>query len=68
MTTPTRVAAIVRPGDVIGYEGQWRTVREIKTVVLPTGGLAVLFAWEEGGTDRFPAGDELLLALPHPPA
>ena len=68
MTSPTRLAALVRTGDVIGYEGQWRKVKAIKTVVLPSGGMAVLFAWEEGGTDRFPAGDELLLALPHPHA
>jgi len=68
MSVPTRLAAIVRPGDVIGYEGQWRTVKAIQTVVLPMGGLAVVFAWEEGGADRFPAGDELLLALPHPPS
>jgi len=66
MMTPTRVAAIVKPGDVIGYEGLWRTVKATKTDLLPMGGLAVIVAWEEGGSTRFPAGDELLLGEPRP--
>ncbi|MFF5143189.1 hypothetical protein ACFY6U_26235 [Streptomyces sp. NPDC013157] len=27
----------------------------------PMGGLAIVLTWEEGGTARFPSGDELLL-------
>ncbi|WP_371576812.1 hypothetical protein [Streptomyces sp. NBC_01314] len=54
-------AALVTPGDVIGYEGEWRTVEEATTARGPMGGLAVVVTWKEGGTARFPAGDELLL-------
>lgn len=69
MTTPTKVAAVVGRGDVIGYEGKWRTVKATTTDIGAIGGLFVVVTWEEGGTDRFRAGDELLLlALPHPPA
>jgi hypothetical protein len=49
---------------VIGYEGVWRTVKEARTDRGPMGGLAVVVTWEEGGTARFPAGDELLLKQP----
>ncbi|MFJ9623425.1 hypothetical protein [Streptomyces sp. NPDC101181] len=62
--TPTRVAALVGPGDRIGYEGKWRTVKAVKTDIGAIGGLFVVVAWEEGGTDRFRAGDELLLEQP----
>jgi hypothetical protein len=31
------------------------------------GGLAVVVTWEEGGTARFPAGDELLVGEPRAP-
>ncbi|GAB3006071.1 hypothetical protein GCM10023080_084650 [Streptomyces pseudoechinosporeus] len=57
----TKRAALITPGDVIGYEGEWRTVKEARTDMGPMGGLAVVVVWEEGGTARFPAGDELLL-------
>ncbi|MER8153670.1 hypothetical protein [Streptomyces sp. NPDC094472] len=46
---------------MIGYDGQWRTVKEASTTQGPMGGLAVVVTWEEGGTARFPAGDELIL-------
>ncbi|MEH0423541.1 hypothetical protein [Streptomyces sp. B21-083] len=49
---------------MIGYEGEWRTVKTATTARGPMGGLAVVVAWEEGGTARFPAGDELLLGEP----
>ncbi|WP_435173612.1 hypothetical protein [Actinacidiphila sp. bgisy145] len=62
--TATRVAALVGPGDRIGYEGQWRTVKATKTDIGAMGGLFVVVAWEEGGTERFRAGDELLLEQP----
>lgn len=58
---PTKRAALVVPGDVIGYEGQWRRVKTVKADRGPMGGLAVVVTWEEGGTARFPTGDELLL-------
>lgn len=61
LDVPTKRAALLTPGDVIGYEGVWRTVKTTKTDRGPLGGLAVVVAWEEGGTARFPAGDELLL-------
>ncbi|WP_326650377.1 hypothetical protein [Streptomyces sp. NBC_01750] len=61
MTTPTKLAAIIKPGDVIGYEGEWRVAKAVRPVLLPMGGLAVVVAWEQGGSARFPAGDELLL-------
>ncbi|MBQ0825224.1 hypothetical protein J5Y05_01660 [Streptomyces sp. RG38] len=63
---PTKRAALVTPGDVIGYEGEWRTVKETSTARGPMGGPAVLVTWEEGGTARFPAGDELLSGEPDP--
>ncbi|MEV5960057.1 hypothetical protein AB0M11_41055 [Streptomyces sp. NPDC051987] len=46
---------------MIGYEGQWRRVKTAKTDRGPTGGLAIVVTWEEGGAARFPSGDELLL-------
>ncbi|MGW1260069.1 hypothetical protein ACWD5Q_34100 [Streptomyces sp. NPDC002513] len=46
---------------MIGYEGAWRRVKTAKTDRGPMGGLAVVVTWEEGGTARFPAADELLL-------
>ncbi|MHB9864438.1 hypothetical protein [Streptomyces sp. YIM S03343] len=61
LALPTKLAALVGPGDVIGYEEQWRTVKEATTALGPMGGLAVVITWAEGGTARFPAGDELLL-------
>ncbi|MFD7918271.1 hypothetical protein ACFV3R_03455 [Streptomyces sp. NPDC059740] len=67
MTPSTRRAVLVGEGDVIGYEGQWRTVATARTERGPMGGLAVVVTWEEGGTARFPAGDELLLGGQEPP-
>ncbi len=64
LSVPTKRAALVTPGDVIGYEGEWRTVKEATTARGPMGGLAVVVTWEEGGSARFPAGDELLLGEP----
>lgn len=64
LDVPTKRAALITPGDVIGYEGEWRTVKEASTARGPMGGLAVVVTWEEGGTARFPAGDELLLGEP----
>ncbi|KPI15167.1 hypothetical protein OK006_3040 [Actinobacteria bacterium OK006] len=61
LSVPTKRAALVVPGDVIGYEGQWRRVKTVKADRGPMGGLAVVVTWEEGGTARFPSGDELLL-------
>ncbi|MGW5446626.1 hypothetical protein [Streptomyces asiaticus] len=49
---------------MIGYDGEWRTVKEASTAQGPMGGLAVVVTWEEGGTARFPAGDELLVNPP----
>ncbi|MEU6109363.1 hypothetical protein ABZ853_13315 [Streptomyces albidoflavus] len=56
----TRLAALVGPGDRIGYEGVWRTVKATTTDIGAMGGLFVRVTWEEGGTERFRAGDELL--------
>ena len=67
MTTPTKVAALLGPGDHIGYEGRWRTVKTTKTDIGAMGGLFVVVAWEEGGTDRFRAGDEVLVGTPEQP-
>ncbi|EFL32469.1 predicted protein [Streptomyces viridochromogenes DSM 40736] len=61
---PTRRAALIGEGDVIGYEGEWRTVKKATTSRGPLGGLAVVVSWREGGSARFPAGDELLLRQP----
>ncbi|WP_319691861.1 hypothetical protein [Streptomyces europaeiscabiei] len=55
------------PGDHIGYEGQWRTVRTTKTDIGAMGGLFVVVTWEEGGTERFRAGDEVLVDTLAPP-
>ncbi|WP_275561597.1 hypothetical protein [Streptomyces sp. 5-6(2022)] len=49
---------------MIGYEGEWRTVKEATTAQGPMGGSAVVVTWEGGGTARFPAGDELLVRPP----
>ncbi|KLJ01838.1 hypothetical protein ABZ114_12885 [Streptomyces albidoflavus] len=59
-TGPTKLAALVGPGDRIGYEGVWRTVKATATDIGAMGGLFVRVTWEEGGTERFRAGDELL--------
>ncbi|MFI1310942.1 hypothetical protein ACH4TS_12345 [Streptomyces albidoflavus] len=59
-TGPTKLAALVSPGDRIGYEGVWRTVKATATDIGAMGGLFVRVTWEEGGTERFRAGDELL--------
>lgn len=64
LNVPTKRAALITPGDVIGYEGVWRTVRTANTDRGPMGGLAIVVTWEEGGTARFPAGDELLYGVP----
>lgn len=61
LSVPTKRAALVVPGDVIGYEGQRRRVKTVRADRGPMGGLAVVVTWEEGGTARFPTGDELLL-------
>lgn len=66
LSLPTKLALLVGPGDVIGYEQQWRTVKEARTVRGPMGGLAVLVTWEDGGSARFPACNELLVRLPGP--
>ncbi|WP_436737084.1 hypothetical protein [Streptomyces sp. BBFR102] len=59
-TSPTKLAALVAPGDRIGYAGVWRTVRATTTDIGAMGGLFVRITWEEGGTERFRAGEELL--------
>ncbi|MGW4457442.1 hypothetical protein ACWEJQ_14785 [Streptomyces albidoflavus] len=59
-TGATKLAALVGPGDRIGYEGVWRTVKATATDIGAMGGLFVKVTWEEGGTERFRAGDELL--------
>lgn len=60
MTTPrTKLAAVTVPGDRIGHRGRWRTVKATATGIGAMGGLFVVVTWEEGGTDRFQAGDEL---------
>lgn len=64
LSVPTKRAALITPGDVIGYEGEWRKVKTAKADRGPMGGLAIVVTWEEGGTARFPAGDELLLGVP----
>ncbi|MFJ6799065.1 hypothetical protein [Streptomyces sp. NPDC091268] len=66
MSVPTKPAALLSRGDVVGYEGHWRRVRSLRT---ETGrcGPSVIVAWEEGGFDRFHAEDELLLGTPRPP-
>lgn len=66
LSVPTKRAALIAPGDVIGYEGEWRKVKTAKTDRGPMGGLAIVVVWEDGGTARFPAGDELLLSTPDP--
>ena len=66
LSLPTKLALLVGPGDVVGYERQWRTVKEARTVLGPMGGLAVVVTWEDGGSARFPAGDELLVRLSGP--
>lgn len=64
MSVPTKVAALLRRGDVIGYEGQWRRVRALKTQTGSMGEQSVIVAWEEGGFDKFPSEDDLLLGTP----
>ncbi|MDH6624621.1 hypothetical protein M2271_002425 [Streptomyces sp. LBL] len=64
LSLPTKRAALVTSGDVIGYEGVWRTVKKTTTARGPMGGLAVVVTWEEGGSARFPAGDDLLVRGP----
>ncbi|MGW7332434.1 hypothetical protein ACWGIU_28320 [Streptomyces sp. NPDC054840] len=64
MSVPTKVAALVRRGDVIGYEGQWRRVQALRMETDSMGEPSVIVAWEGGGFDRFPAEDELLLQTP----
>ncbi|MQS07273.1 hypothetical protein FNX48_008840 [Streptomyces sp. IF17] len=61
MKVPTKLAALLVPGDVIGYRGEWRTVRETAGARGPMGGLAVVVTWAEGDSARFPAGDELVV-------
>ncbi|MFK4108160.1 hypothetical protein [Streptomyces sp. NPDC002176] len=48
-------------GDRIGYEGQWRTIKATRTDIGAMGGLFVVVTWEEGGTERFRAGDQLVV-------
>lgn len=64
LSVQTKRAALISPGDVIGYEGMWRTVRTTATALGPLGGVAIVVTWKEGGAARFPAGDELLLGEP----
>ncbi|MFF8567891.1 hypothetical protein ACF06N_23340 [Streptomyces albidoflavus] len=59
-TGTTKLAALVGPGDRIGYEGVWRTVKATATDIGAMGGLFVKVTWEEGGSERFRAGEELL--------
>lgn len=60
-TSPTKLAALVAPGDRIGYEGVWRTVKATTTDIGAMGGLFVRVTWEEGGYGAVPgrgrAGD-----------
>ncbi|WP_243981037.1 hypothetical protein [Streptomyces sp. NEAU-YJ-81] len=49
---------------MIGYDGEWRTVKKASTAQGPMGGIAVVVTWEENGAARFPAGDELLVREP----
>ncbi|MFF9981246.1 hypothetical protein [Streptomyces erythrochromogenes] len=65
MILPTKPAALLRCGDVIGYEGRWRRVQALQRQTDALEGEAVVVAWEEGGYDRFPAEAELLLGLRH---
>lgn len=60
-TRSAKLAALVGPGDRIGYEGVWRTVKATTTDIGAMGGLFVRITWEEGGTERFRAGDELMM-------
>ncbi|WP_411107242.1 hypothetical protein [Streptomyces sp. cmx-4-9] len=67
MSVPTKTAAHLKQGDVIGYEGQWRKVRALKAATDTLGEPLVVVAWEEGGIDSFSAADELLLEAPPKP-
>ncbi|MER8153783.1 hypothetical protein [Streptomyces sp. NPDC094472] len=64
MSHLTKRAALVSRGDVIGHEGEWRTVKTARADRGPMGGLAVVVTWEGNGAARFPAGDELLVREP----
>lgn len=64
LSHPTKRAALISPVDVIGYEGEWRTVKTARVDRGPMGGLAVVVTWEENGAARFPAADELLVREP----
>ncbi|MFG2972437.1 hypothetical protein ACGFYY_05450 [Streptomyces sp. NPDC048331] len=66
MSVPTKRAALLVRGDVIGYEGQWRRVRASTKESTALGGPSVIVAWEEGGFARFGADDMLLLGRPRP--
>ncbi|MFC9825210.1 hypothetical protein ACFWG6_29125 [Streptomyces erythrochromogenes] len=61
MSLPCKPAAVLRCGDVIGYEGKWRRVRTLTRQNDALEGETVVVAWEEGGFDRFPTEAELLL-------
>lgn len=61
MRASIKLAALLNPGDRIGYAGQWRTIKATRADIGAMGGLFVVVTWEEGGTERFRAGDELLL-------
>jgi hypothetical protein len=41
VTAPTKPAFLLGPGDHIGYEGQWRTVKTTLTDIGAMGGLVV---------------------------
>ncbi|WP_247695758.1 hypothetical protein [Streptomyces sp. B93] len=47
-------AALLVPGDGIGYDGEWRTVKAAKTERGPLGGLAMVVAWEGGWYSTVP--------------
>ncbi|MEU6114893.1 hypothetical protein ABZ840_10240 [Streptomyces sp. NPDC047117] len=61
MTAAVRMAVVVRRGDVIGYAGRWRTVEHVHTVQTASGGLSIVFTWQDGGSARVVAGEMLLL-------
>ncbi|WP_326610829.1 hypothetical protein OIE62_25405 [Streptomyces scopuliridis] len=56
-------AVLVGPGDRVSLGGVWRTVKATQTDRYATGGLAVIFIFEEGRPARRPA-TELLPVIP----
>lgn len=64
MSVPQRLALHLEPGDVVGYEGQWRKVSRTHLQALSSGGLVRVLAWEGGGALRIPVGDWMLILPP----